>query len=315
MKDYLCNIWLGLLYKLLKVHLKKVDFGVPSFTENFDNPAYIISDRDLYSSDMVTLKENVQVKDGKLLLHTKYENRDFSNWWGTQKKIWSTGYVEYKKDIHQTGIWSVKCRLPDDKDAWPAIWLLRERHPETETKLDLGEAVNQVDRSLSLSAWNDQRVDLNWYIWFNNTPVGFISAMDKSSKTITADRNIPDASGQRIYVSPDHITPEVDIMEIIHGKIQHTIHYGYSNQVYRTMEWNAKRGKPELKKEYEFSVELTRTGYKFYVDRILTAVLTDKKSITTAGAYLILNNAKLNGITSGENSVFEIREVTFYNRS
>ncbi len=315
MNDFLFNFWLWLLCKLLKNHLKKVDFGVPSFTEDFNNPAYIMSDLNLYASDMITLKENVQVKDGKLLLHTKYENRDFSNWWGTQKKIWSTGYVEYKNDIHPAGIWSVKCKLPDDKDAWPAIWLLRERHPEAETKLDLGEVVNQADRALSLSGWIDQRVELNWYIWYDNTPVGFVSAMDKASKTITADRNIPDASGKQIYVSPDQITPEVDIMEIIHGKIQHTIHYGYSNQEYRTTEWNAKRGKPIPGKKYEFSVELTKTGYKFYIDRILTAVLTNKKSITTAGAYLILNNAKLNGITSGENSVFEISEVKFYNRS
>lgn len=145
--------------------------------------------------------------------------------------------------------------------------------------------------------------------------VGYISEMDKVNRKITADRSIPDTEGKKIFVSPDHITPEVDIMEIIHGKIQQTIHYGYSIQEYRTTEWNVKRGKPNLTKEYEFSVELTKTGYKFYIDRVLTGVLTDKKAIAGAGAYLILNSAKQNGVTTGENSVFEISEVKFYEKS
>ena len=40
--------------------------------------------------------------------------------------------------------------------------------------------------------------------------------------------------------------------------------------------------------------------------------MADKKAITSAGAYLIINNAKHRRVTSGENSVFEISEVKFY---
>lgn len=80
-----------------------------------------MSDRNLYGADMITLKDNVEVKDGKLLLHTKYENIEFSSWWGTQKKTWSIGSLDFKNNAYPYGIWSVKCKLPDDKDAWPAI--------------------------------------------------------------------------------------------------------------------------------------------------------------------------------------------------
>lgn len=315
MKDWLINAWLWLKFKLLKNHQKKVDFGVPTLTEDFNNPTWEVSDRNLYSADMITLKDNVQVKDGKLLLHVKYENKEFSNWCGTAKKTWSVGYIEFKNNIFPYGIWSVKCKLPDDTDAWPAIWLLRERHPEPETKIDFGNALKIEECVLSAPGWTDQRVDLNWYVWFDDTIIGFIAGLDKINLQITVDRPIPEAGDRRVFVSPDHIIPEVDIMEIIRGKIQHTIHYGYSNIVYKTSEWNVKRGKPDPNKEYEFSVEITKSGYKFYIDRVLTGVLCNKKAITQAGAYLILNNAKHGGITSGKNSVFEISEVKFYNKS
>ncbi len=315
MKNFVKNTFLGLKYWVWRENQKKADFGNPTFIEDFNNPHYRVSDLNLYSSDMITLKENVQVKEGKLLLHTWYENREFSSWWGTAKKTWSIGYIQYDHPVFPYGIWSVRCKLPGDPDAWPAIWLLRERHPEKETKIDLGNSHGVEDNVLFLPDWTNQRVELNWYVWFDQEVVGFVSGLDKSGRKITVDRPIPGIEGRRIYASPDHITPEVDFMEIMDRKIQHTVHYGYSNQVYRTTEWNVKRGKPNLNKEYEFAVELTKTGYRFYIDRVLTAVLSDPESISDSGAYLIINNAKHEGITQGDNSVFEISEVKFYQKS
>jgi hypothetical protein len=315
MSNTLKNTWLALKYKLFKSNQKKFDFGVPTAVLDFNNPDYLVSDLNPYQSTMICLKENVEVKNGKLFLHTRYENRIFSNWWGSENKIWSIGHIDFKNNAYPFGIWSVKCRLPNDKDDWPAIWLLRKRHAEHETKIDLGNALKADETSLFLPAWKDQRVELNWFVWCGNTILGFVSAKDKVSQKITVDQPIEDLTGKQIFVSPDHITPEVDIMEIIHGKIQHTIHYGYSNQEYRKTEWNVKRGKPHLNKEYEFSVELSRSGYRFFIDRVLVGVLKDQKAISDSPAYLIINSAKQNGITTGENSVFEISEVRFYDQS
>ena len=315
MSNTLKNTWLALKYRLFKDNQKKFDFGVPTDVLDFNDPKYFVSDLNPYQSTLISLKENVEIKNGRLLLHTRYENKNFSSWWGSGTKIWSIGYIECRNIMYPYGIWSVKCRLPNDTDAWPAIWLLRERHAEVETKIDLGNAQKTEDCSFILPDWKDQRVELNWFVWHENTILGFISAKDKLTHKITVDRPIGEMDGNRIFVSPDHITPEVDILEVIHGKIQHAVHFGYSNQEYRTTEWNIKRGKPDLNKEYEFSVELTKSGYRFFIDRVLVGVLKNKMAVSDSPAYLILNNAKQIGITAGENSVFEIIEVTFYDQS
>ncbi|MFH0889474.1 MAG: hypothetical protein V1871_09740 [Planctomycetota bacterium] len=297
-----------------KLNSKGISFGSPTFVVDFNNPTYVISDRNLYADDMVTLKENVEVKDNKLLLHCRYENREFNNWWGKAKKTWSIGSVDFKNNAYSYGIWSIKCKLPNDKDGWPAIWLLRERHAEAATKVNLGLGKNQNSRTICVPNPINKPVDLNWFVWCEDKTIGYIEGIDKINGLITVDRDIILVDGKRIFVSPDHITPEVDIMEVIHGRLQHTVHYGYSNTEYRTTAWNSKLGKPDFSKEYEFAVEISSDGYKFYVNGILTGVLTDKKSISEAPCYLILNNAKNKGVVSGADSVFEISEIKFYKR-
>lgn len=314
MTDVLLNFFLMLRYRFFRRFCRKTSFGQPFFTENFDEPGFIVSDRDLYWENMVTLKENVEVRNGKLRLHVRYENREFSNWWGTQNKTWSIGYVNYRNRAFSYGVWSVRCKLPSDTDSWPAIWLLRERHAEPETKIKLGRTVKAGENQLFLPEWTIQKAELNWFVWLDSEPIGFVTAADRAIQLLTLDKAVPETGENPVYVSPDHIIPEVDIMEILHGKIQQTVHFGYSAETYKTHEWNVKRGKPVRNKEIEFAVELHPNGYRFYIDRILTAVLTRRKARSEAPAYLILNNAKQNGLESGENSVFEILDVRFYRK-
>jgi len=88
------------------------------------------------------------------------------------------------------------------------------------------------------------------------------------------------------------ITPEVDIMEIIHGMFRHTIHYGYSDIVYRrtSMGRSIKKWDNEF---HEFAVDILNEGYNFYIDGILTAELRSKDPdfVTDAPSYIIINNA------------------------
>ncbi len=319
-KDWFNNAYLNTRYKLFRKWAKKRNFGVPTFVEDFNNPSYVISDNGEYNETMVTKKENVEIKDGKLLLHTKYENKVFHGWWGTKNKIWSVGWVDYTKKPIKRGVISVKCKLPKNyngKDGWPAIWCLRERHPEVSTKVNLGVG-NTNGRTITCSdMFKAERVNYNWYVWFNDKIVGFVEDYDISKGTVTVDRDIPKLGNEYVYVSVDHITPEIDIMEIIHGKIQTTVHYGYTISKYRSTEWNTKLIKPDYNKEYEFSVEILDKGYKFYIDGILTGVLTDKRSISEAKSILILNNAKSTTVTTGsesDNNVFEILSVKFYEK-
>lgn len=88
------------------------------------------------------------------------------------------------------------------------------------------------------------------------------------------------------------ITPEVDIMEVCKGKVRHTVHYGYSNTVYRTSEKGSNIFKCD-DQLHTFAVSMNTKGYKFYIDGILTAWLKSKNPefVSDAPCRLIINNA------------------------
>lgn len=88
------------------------------------------------------------------------------------------------------------------------------------------------------------------------------------------------------------IIPEIDILEIIKYKIRHTLHYGYSDDVYRKYG----TGSSIIKNDnnfHEFAVEHLDNGYKFYIDGILTAKFrsTNPDFVSKDVNYLLLNNA------------------------
>jgi hypothetical protein len=314
-KDWFHNAYLKLRYRsLLRRFASKRNFGTPTFVEDFNSPSYNISDNEIYNNTMIMKKENVEIKDGKMLLKTKYENKEFSGWWGQGVKIWSIGWVDFRNKAIKRGVISVKCKLPSGgAENWPAIWCLRERHSDTSTKVKLGVGINNGRIITCTEMSTAIRINYNWYVWYDDKIVGFVKDYNIEKGTIEVDRDIPRLGSEYVYVSTDNIIPEIDIMEIMHGKIQQTIHYGYSITEYRTTEWNTKLGKPE-DKEYEFSVEINDDGYKFYIDGVLTGVLTDKPSITEAKAYLILNNAKQPEIAAGPDTTFEILSVKYYEK-
>ena len=89
------------------------------------------------------------------------------------------------------------------------------------------------------------------------------------------------------------ITPEVDIMEVCKGnKVRHTVHFGYSNTVYKTHEIGSNIFKCD-NQVHTFAVAMSPKGYKFYIDGILTAHFKtkNKEFISNVPCYLIINNA------------------------
>lgn len=88
------------------------------------------------------------------------------------------------------------------------------------------------------------------------------------------------------------ITPEVDIVETIKGKFRHTIHYGYSDVIYRRTSTGVSICKVD-NQFHEFGVSLVKDGYDFYIDGVLTGEFRSKdpEFVTNASNYLIINNA------------------------
>ena len=105
------------------------------------------------------------------------------------------------------------------------------------------------------------------------------------------------------------ITPEVDILETIHGNFQHTVHHTPSTNRYSTDGMNNK-----LKYDYdfhEFAVDMRKDGYDFYIDGILTGRFRGEGNmVSDKRLYLILNNAANNGDIDHDKGDFYRMEVS-----
>jgi hypothetical protein len=312
MIETLYNFYLKIRYRYFRRFVKKIDFGWASYTEDFNNPSYDVHDGEQYNDNitMIKKKECVLVENNKLLLYTKhYEDpNDLS-------KKWAIGWVELgHKENFGYGIWSITCKLPVGSDNWPAIWLLHKTHPDTITKTNLGVGVTN-GRTITCSRMvSSKRINYNWYVWFDDKIVGFVKNYDRVKGTIEVDRDLPVLNKEYVFVSVDNIIPEIDIIEIIDGNLKQTIHYGYSSSVYCTTSWGVNMGLADYNKEYTFSVDNSDKGYKFYIDGILTGVLTKNESICDAPTYLLLNNAKEPKVQTGNETVFEIHSVNFHEK-
>ena len=109
------------------------------------------------------------------------------------------------------------------------------------------------------------------------------------------------------YGEHNFITPEIDIMEVIRGRFQHTVHYDQEVGGYTTKGCH-RRG---LKWDYEwheFAVKVTKDGYEFYTDNKLTGRLSCGTSWRRN--FLLLNS----GVREGDKDLrdFEVDWVRVY---
>jgi len=108
------------------------------------------------------------------------------------------------------------------------------------------------------------------------------------------------------------ITPEVDLMEVIEGKLKTTIHYGYSDTVYRTKMIGTSIIKPD-NEFHQFAVELLLNGYNFYFDGILVSkyINNDPEFVTDSPCYVVINNAA-NSTHNGDNYNLVVKSMKVY---
>lgn len=107
------------------------------------------------------------------------------------------------------------------------------------------------------------------------------------------------------------IIPEIDIVESIRGRFKHTIHYGYSDVVYRR--FNKSKSAQMCDNEFhKFTVEFLNNGYNFYIDGIRTASFTsnDPEFVSNQPNYLIINNA--NHTYTNDTSEIVIKNIKIY---
>lgn len=192
--------------------------------------------------------------------------------------------TERRKGYSKTyGTWVVKIKF--DPRARPAIWLLKERHIDNYNCIDL--EVKYVDKN---RIWVKDKVKLklidpNYLV----VPNGQVRDINYEEGFLILNTEVPIVNNI-IRIGRDNITPETDLFELINGNIVQTVHYGHTpltTRKYRKYSISSIIA-PSFKNEYEVAVAITPKGYKFYVDKILTAEVWGQSS--EAPNYVLCNS-------------------------
>lgn len=192
------------------------------------------------------------------------------------------------------------------------------------------DAVKLTPEGVSISCFKDKQTRSTWQ---GTRETNWTSGLIDTEKTFQYPNGVwvieakPCKSWPAIWLlkqgrfEPGYTTgviiPEIDIMEIIHGKMRHTVHYGYDNVVYRKYGIGNDIIKP-IDKFYEFTAELLPNGYNFYIDGILTTKFrsSNPEFVTNYPNYLILNNASSFGKSKkwipNTNTEFIVKSVKVY---
>jgi beta-glucanase (GH16 family) len=107
------------------------------------------------------------------------------------------------------------------------------------------------------------------------------------------------------------IIPEIDIVETIHNKFRHTVHWGYSDDAYRLYETGKNIGLYD-DMLHAFAVDCLPDGYDFYIDGIRTASFrsNDPQFVSNEKNYLIINNAATS--EDSEETIMIIKSIKIY---
>jgi hypothetical protein len=322
----LSNLYLKFRYNLFKKYITPIDWGKPDWEEDLQTPQYRIIENNMYNNNSYTSKDAVIPQDDGLHLKViKLNPPEYrEHWSGKFTCFWKCGWIEYHNIFDSPyGTWVINFIPPisdDGKDrVFPALWFLREPYSPKALRFKCG--VSKIENNdIKLSETPERNPGVNWWILdTNNNYLGQVQKYDTYNKIITLNKNITDINQNEILISGDCITPEVDIMEILHnGYFAHTIHYGPTYDAYRKYSIGENICKPE-NREYEFAVTLYHDRYEFFIDGIKTCVLDknkvkfgDEDFVSDQKLYMILNSAVHTNVREGNIPDFIIKRIRYY---
>ncbi len=104
------------------------------------------------AESQIYLDENVEVKDGKLLLIAKRED---AQWMGTERKF-TSGMVQSKQNFGM-GYYEFRAKLPAGQGLWPALWIFGAKS----TEIDFMEARMKKPKRFHISVhnWNIRQME------------------------------------------------------------------------------------------------------------------------------------------------------------
>jgi len=283
-RDNIVNFFLRLRYKWFRKYVKPLKLGTPEWEADFTNDNFRRHEGD-DRGQVVSLKENVKIVNGELHLSVTPYNKIYSGWWGEKYFKWSRGGIDYANVFERVyGTWTTKLNIPYDSS--PAFWFMRKEHYNdislfkyTIDKIE--DNVIYVNEPIFDPIYHKVLID-------NGKVIAKIKDYNLEENSIILEEPLIGYNKLFIYSNKHHIIPEVDVIEVIHKKIKHTIHYGYTQDGYRREDFGPYVVIPEFR-EYEFGVTISDKGYKFYTDGILTGVITIPETISPEPCYPIFS--------------------------
>jgi putative licheninase len=128
-------------------------WGTPVFNEDFNDPSlaqWNIHDNEYANHDWSTVKkENVTVRNGKIILNTKRLDQAVNDEKNEKKRWYSAGFIDTLGKFSQAyGRFEMRAKLPTIKNKsrgiWPAFWL-RADNPSNGGEIDILEAYGTPD--------------------------------------------------------------------------------------------------------------------------------------------------------------------------
>ena len=187
------------------------------------------------------------------------------------------------------------------------------------------ESIKLTNEGVSIVCYKDKKEHTSWR---GTRVTDWTSGVMTTSKTFTLSKGVWVVEAKicdswpaiwllkngRPVVGYDReqITPEIDVMEVMkHRWVRHTLHYGYSNTVYRKYGIGSNIFKCD-NEFHEFAVELLDNGYKFYIDGVCTARYksNNPEFVTDSPNFILLNNAAHKYTT--KDTDFVIKSVKAY---
>lgn len=283
--------------------------------EDFSKPSFEITQNFLYTKHSYTDSTMVSIEnDG---LHLKAERLDtpivVHKWGKSQLCYWKIGWVNYQKHFNTVkyGTFVFRFIPPSTKHNFAAIWFLK--HPHAPKEMQFKAKIDSLDgKLLKLKESPPYPLKINyWLLDSERNPLGrLIQSYDSLTNTITLKEKI-DYSDSVLYISSDHIIPEIDLMEVVKEKLTTNIHYGYTPHKYHKHSLGAIEIVPIVKgAEYEMAVRFSKkkteyyiNGYKYYETKI---------GLSEEPLYFILNNGITWDIIEGVQEDFIIKSIKYY---
>lgn len=304
------NSLLGVRYNVLSQFIYPINFGDDYVNIPLEDGQILSNDYVSQAQDYwhVVKPECVEFTDSSVLLYTEPFNQiSYNIWQDSTFCRCKTGWLQFQQKGYSYPYGTWECTVKFSKHSLPAVWMLKERYPSDITS-DTLSVSNYIGNQIVLK--NKISDYVNWFCYSGDGLERYMGEIVyQTDSSIFLNKIIPDSLyNYHVTVSRDNIIPEVDLLEIINGRLTQSVHWGLQLGTYKKHHLSNQVCEP-TKDTYRVAVSISPKKYKFYIDGVLTTVVWNKPS--NHQNYIILTNAP-DSLGLNETNVVEMSDLRYY---